>query len=122
MGDVFGADFLSNAKMLDAPQGADIQLPSLSSIELPSFDEPKLVPNFSEVNEVRTSEGLNNYNAEPLFPSPMQHRVSEEHILKEKSEILRKFDRLNRAGVPIRKRFTMESSLEEMRSELEFIK
>jgi hypothetical protein len=123
MGDVFGADFLSNAKMLEPGIGS-IDLPALSAMELPAFEEnaPRLVPKFSEVNEVKTSEGLNNYNAEPLFPSPMQHRVSEEHILKEKSEILRKFDRLNRAGVPIRKRFTMDSSLEEMRSELEFIR
>ena len=36
--------------------------------------------------------------------------------------MLRKFERLSKLGVPLRKRFTLESPLEEMRIELEFIK
>jgi hypothetical protein len=42
--------------------------------------------------------------------------------MKEKYEILRKFERLSKMGVPMRKRFTMDSPLEEMKMELEFIK
>jgi hypothetical protein len=42
--------------------------------------------------------------------------------MKEKYEILRKFERMSKLGVPMRKRFTMDSPLEEMKMELEFIK
>jgi hypothetical protein len=43
-------------------------------------------------------------------------------LMKEKYEILRKFDRLAKLGVPMRKRFTLDSPLEEMKMELEFIR
>jgi hypothetical protein len=43
-------------------------------------------------------------------------------MMKEKYEVLRKFERLSKMGVPMRKRFTMDSPLEEMKMELEFIK
>ena len=126
MGDIFGADFLTNPKIANA-ETVDITLPELSSIELPAFhvqEEPKLMPSFSEVGQIKTSEGLENLNAEHYFgPSTSSSRkMSEEHILKEKYEILRKFERLNRLGVPMRKRFTLESPLEEMKIELEFIR
>jgi hypothetical protein len=42
--------------------------------------------------------------------------------MREKYEILRKFERLSKLGVPLRKRFTIESPLEEMKLELEFIR
>jgi hypothetical protein len=42
--------------------------------------------------------------------------------MKEKYEILRKFERLQKLGVPMRKRFTIDSPLDEMKMELEFIK
>ena len=99
----------------------------LGSIDLPSFsdikDEPKLMPKLSETGPVQTSEGLNNFNAEPFFqPAPKTVRMNDEHILKEKYEILRKFDRLSKLGVPMRKRFTLDSPIDEMKMELEFIR
>jgi hypothetical protein len=63
---------------------------------------------------------MRNFNAEPY--SPQVKRVSDDAMMKEKYEILRKFERLSKMGVPMRKRFTMESSIEEMKMELEFIK
>ena len=42
--------------------------------------------------------------------------------MKKKYELLRKFERLNKLGVPIRKRFTMDSPLDEMEMELEFVR
>lgn len=126
MGDIFGADFLTNPKISSAEK-VDLGLPELSSVELPAFslndsssDEPKLMPSLSEVGQIKTSDGLENYNAEP-FLAPTR-RMSEEHIMKEKYEILRKFERLAKMGVPMRKRFTLDSPLEEMKIELEFIR
>jgi hypothetical protein len=72
---------------------------------------------------MKSSEGLENLNAEHyLGPSSSMRRVSEENILKEKYELLRKFERLQKLGVPMRKRFTLDSPLDEMKMELDFIK
>jgi hypothetical protein len=124
MGDIFGADFLTNPKISEAP---DMAMADLGSIELPTFgdikDEPRLMPKLSDTGPIQTSEGLSNFNAEPYFqPAPKTVRMNDEHILKEKYEILRKFERLSKLGVPMRKRFTLDSPIEEMKMELEFIR
>jgi hypothetical protein len=48
-------------------------------------------------------------------------RAAEEHVLKEKRELLYQFDRLEKRGVNLPRRFTMASSVDEMRGELERI-
>jgi hypothetical protein len=125
MADILGVDFLTNPRITES--SGDIKLPDLASIELPSFndveashDAPKLVPSFHEAGPLETSDGFKNLNA----GSFMSHtpRMSEEYVMKEKYEILRKFERLQKLGVPIRKRFTLDSPLEEMKMELEFIR
>jgi hypothetical protein len=129
MADVLGIDFLTNPKIAES-SNVDLKIDGLEAVELPSFTfdsepapAPKLVPNLDSVGPVKTSEGLENLNAEPfLGPAPSTRRISEENLLKEKYEILRKFDRLARLGVPMRKRFTLDSPLDEMKMELEFIK
>ena len=63
-----------------------------------------------------------NFNAEPYAPQVAPRKMSDEALMKEKYEVLRKFERLSKMGVPMRKRFTMDSPLEEMKMELEFIK
>jgi hypothetical protein len=128
MTSVLGLDFLTNPKIAEATS-VNLDVEGLESVELPAFNmseepaAPKLVPELSSVGQVKTSEGLENLNAESyLGPSPSVRRVSEENIMKEKYEILRKFDRLAKLGVPMRKRFTLDSPLEEMKMELEFIR
>jgi len=127
MSDVLGIDFLTNPKIAEATS-VDLKLDGLDAIELPTFateeaPAPKLVPNIESVGPMETSDGLKNLNAEQFMgPSTSFRRVSEENVLKEKYEILRKFERLSRLGVPMRKRFTLDSPLEEMKMELEFIK
>ena len=81
---------------------------------------PRLVPSLEETGPIKM-DGFDNFNAEPYAPVATK-RVSEEALLKEKYEILRKFERLSKLGVPMRKRFTIDSPLEEMKMELEFIK
>ena len=129
MADIVGIDFLTNPRMSEAAN-SDLKIDGLESIELPSFNfesdaapAPRLVPSFESVGPMKTTEGLENLNAEQFMgPAPSTRRISEENVLKEKYEILRKFDRLARLGVPMRKRFTLESPLDEMKVELEFIK
>jgi hypothetical protein len=81
---------------------------------------PKLVPSFEETGPVKL-DGFDNFNAEAYAPTKTV-KMSEDAVLKEKYEILRKFERLSKLGVPMRKRFTIDSPLEEMKMELEFIK
>jgi hypothetical protein len=121
--DVLGADFLTNAAM----SSVNIDLPSeATTFNLPSVDfndGPKLVPSMEHIGSVRTTEGLENLNAESYFPSQSSSRkMSDEHLIREKYEMLRKFKRFQAAGLPMRKNFTLESPLEEMKMELEFIK
>lgn len=125
MSDILGVDFLTNPKITET--SGDIKLPDLNTIELPSFGDvdqpsepPRLVPSFAEAGPSETNDGFRNLNANPFGNSAP--RMSEEYVMKEKYEILRKFDRLQKLGVPIRKRFTLDSPLEEMKMELEFIR
>jgi hypothetical protein len=122
MSEILGADFLTN-------QAVTFDLPTEAiSFDLPTVDlnadAPKLVPAFGEAGPIRSSEGLDNLNAESFFPSqsPAPKRMSDEHLLREKYEMLRKFKRFQASGIPMRKNFTLESPLEEMKMEYDFIK
>lgn len=129
MGDVLGLDFLTNPKIAES-NAVNLDIGGLESVELPSFNlgaeeapAPRLFPSVESVGPMKTSEGLENLNAESYMgPSSSSRRISEENVMKEKYEILRKFDRLAKLGVPMRKRFTLDSPLEEMKMELEFIR
>ena len=115
--------------LLVNPQSAGIA--NLETVDLPTitFDDvvpgpapgPKLVPSSEDTGPISMG-GMNNFNAEPYAPSVTPRKVSDEAMMKEKYEVLRKFERLSKMGVPMRKRFTMDSPLEEMKMELEFIK
>jgi hypothetical protein len=129
MADVLGIDFLTNPRISESTP-VNLDVGGLESVELPSFNlgveeapAPKLMPSLDSVGPMKTSDGLENLNAESyLGPSSSVRRVSEENVMKEKYEILRKFERLAKLGVPMRKRFTLDSPLEEMKMELEFIR
>lgn len=133
MADPLGADLLTNPAMASAPSSsnADLKMVDLDSLikDLPNEappPKPKLVPSPDEVGPTHSSSGLENLNADaylkPSFGSPSVTRMDQDAIMKEKYDMLRKFERLNKLGVPMRKKFTMDSPLEEMRMELDFIK
>ena len=127
--DVPGADLLMN--MNSGGGGApDTKLPEMESVSLDFTDlpndpppPPRLVPSAEDVGTTKTWDGLENLNAEAyLKPVNVAPKMSEDAIMKKKYELLRKFERLNKMGVPIRKRFTMDSPLDEMEMELEFVR
>lgn len=118
-------DLLINPKIAGTANLETIDIPTLNfeDVSVPVIGEPaapKLVPSFEETGPIRL-DGLDNFNAEPYVPVAPK-RMSEEALQREKYEILRKFERLSKLGVPMRKRFTIDSPLEEMKMELEFIK
>lgn len=130
MGDILGADFLTNHRITESST-VDLKMADLGSVDLPTFNldvqedsGPQLMPKLDSVGQMRTSDGFENLNAEPFLgmSQPAPRRMSEEHLMKEKYELLRKFERLSKLGVPMRKRFTLESPIDEMKMELDFIK
>lgn len=56
------------------------------------------------------------------FGAPHPPQPSEEDILNEKKELLYQFERMERKGMRLPRKFTLASNLEEMRMELERIK
>lgn len=118
-------DLLVNHKISGLPdlETVDIKLDDISasiSAPAPEAPAPRLVPSFEESGPTNMN-GFSNFNAETYAPRSMT-RMSDEAVQREKYEILRKFERLSKLGVPMRKRFTIDSPLDEMKMELEFIK
>lgn len=119
-------DLLVNPKIAGTADLDTVDIPTLTFEDVPSSSGPaeiplpKLVPSLEETGPIKL-DGLDNFNAEPYIPTAPK-RMSEEAVQREKYEILRKFERLSKLGVPMRKRFTIDSPLEEMKMEMEFIK
>ncbi len=110
--DVPGADLLMNTAAMAAP---DTKMADLEKVSL--------VPSANDVGATKSWDGVENLNAEAyLKPVNVQPKMSDDALMKRKYELLRKFDRLNKLGVPMRKRFTMDSPLDEMEMELEFVR
>ena len=125
--DVPGADLLMNSSTMAA---GNTKLPEMESVNLDFTDlpsepaaPPRLVPSADDVGTTKTWDGVENLNAEAyLKPVNTAPKMSEDALMKKKYELLRKFERLTKLGVPIRKRFTMDSPLDEMEMELEFVR
>ena len=121
-------DLLVNPKVAGTVSLETVDIPTLSFNDMPMNDPPsapsapRLVPTMEETGPIQMG-GFENLNAEAYAPAPTRNvRMSEDAVVKEKYELLRKFERLSKLGVPMRKRFTMDSPLEEMKMELDFIK
>jgi hypothetical protein len=121
-------DLLVNPKMMGN---------GLETVDLPTIDfndigsggtqapevvsGPRLVPTIDETGPTHVG-GMANLNAEPYMTPSAPARMSDDHVMREKYDMLRKFERLGKMGVPMRKRFTIDSPMDEMKLELEFIK
>jgi hypothetical protein len=118
-------DLLVNPNIAGMAALETVDIPTISFEDMPSMAgpsepvAPRLMPSFEDTGPVRM-DGFDNFNAEQYSVAPK--KMSEEATMKEKYEILRKFERLAKLGVPMRKRFTMDSPIEEMKMELDFIK
>jgi len=119
-------DLLVNPKVSGTVDLETVDIPTITFDDIPSIPAPppapKLVPNLEETGPVQL-QGFDNFNADAFAPAPVKSvRMSDDVVQKEKYELLRKFERLSKLGVPMRKRFDINSSLEEMKMEMEFIK
>lgn len=79
---------------------------------------PSFSPNTNQHKMQNSHESYNSFGS--FIQAPKQK--SAEEIANEKAELLYQFDRMEKKGFKIPKKFSMESSLEEMKAELERIK
>jgi hypothetical protein len=113
-----------------APRSDLFDKPSVSfsdgpSIKLSGFDDSNLGKATSDTqNDNKTWDGYGKFNNIPLNPDkpiPMEPKLSKEEMLREKFKYLRKLEALEKKGVELSKKYSMESSLQEMMGEYETI-
>lgn len=83
--------------------------------------------NMSDLNNNFGNMDMNNnrenFNVNNMFNSPYNdNRMSEEEINNQKRDILYQFDRLEKKGVKLPRKYNIDSDLNEMKSDLERIK
>ena len=72
-----------------------------------------------DVNESRDFVKIDNVSLNPDAQVPIKPQLSKEELLREKFKMLRKLEDLEKKGVNLSKRYSMESNLEEMMGEYE---
>ena len=75
-------------------------------------------------NDNKTWDGYGKFNNIPLNPDknvPLEPKMSKEELLREKFKYLRKLESLEKKGVELSKKYSMESNLQEMMGEYETI-
>ena len=92
-----------------------------------NFATPNILPNASDSKgKDESSDGFKSFNNIPvnpdMKPQPKTPPMSNEEILREKLLYLRKLEDLEKKGVTLSKKYSMESSLLEMKGEFELIK
>lgn len=97
------------------------------SIPLTKETDEKLKVNFENVENInkekndKTWDGFNSFNNIPNPDIPATPKMSREELLKEKFKFLRKLEALEKKGITLTKKYSMESSLDEMQGEYEMI-
>ena len=79
---------------------------------------------FDTENDNTTWDGYGKFNNIPLNPDkqvPMETKMSKEELLREKFKLLKKLEGLEKKGIELTKKYTMDSSLQEMQGEYETI-
>ena len=75
-------------------------------------------------HEGKTWDGYGKFNNIPMNPDkhvPMEPKLSKDEMLREKFKYLRKLEALEKKGVELSKKYSMDSSLQEMMGEYETI-
>lgn len=88
----------------------------------PPVSEP--LKNAKTNPKTQTDDGFKTFNEIPVTPSapPPKVKLSPEETLREKLKILRKLEALEKKGIQLTKKYTMDSPLAEMKGEFEMIK
>lgn len=88
------------------------------------FNDSTIGQSTSQTENNKTWDGYGKFNNIPMNPDkqvPMEPRLTKEDTLREKFKYLRRLEGLEKKGVELSKKYTMESSLQEMMGEYETI-
>ena len=119
------SSFAPRSDLFDTRQsvsfGDDIPI-RLSGYDNPISDLGKATSNTE--NDNKTWDGYGKFNNIPLNPDkafPNEPKISKDEMLREKFKYLRKLESLEKKGVELSKKYSMDSSLQEMIGEYETI-
>lgn len=118
--DIPPSSFKPKSDMFSSPSSMFEDKPSVKF-----NDGPSIGKSTSNINgDAKTWDGYGKFNNVPLNPDkvlPSQPQLTKEEMLREKFKFLRKLEALEKKGVELSKKYTMESSLQEMMGEYETI-
>ena len=110
------------------PYQSDTNIEIETTKTVPLSDEPeKLKVNFGNVEDIKkeksdkTWDGFTPFNNIPNPDIPATPKLSKEELLKEKFKYLRKLEALEKRGVTLTKKYSMDSNLDEMMGEYEMV-
>jgi hypothetical protein len=120
--DVPSSSFAPSSDLFDTKPSVSF---SDEPIRLNGFDDNNLGKATSDTeNDNKTWDGYGKFNNIPLNPDkqlPMEPKLSRDEMLREKFKYLRKLEALEKKGVELSKKYSMDSSLQEMMGEYETI-
>jgi len=116
-----------------------VKRPSFTDVTSNIFDTPMKTPGITlNIDEkknnplrsatttpkVETPDGFKTFNEIPVAPSapPPVESMTPRETLREKLKILRQLEELDKKGIQLTKKYTMDSPLDEMKGEFEMIK
>jgi len=104
-----------NKSSSDTLKPINIKTPNIRATPLNMATEPE---------KKETPDGFKTFNEIPVNPTlvPEGPKMTHEEILREKLGYLRKLEALEKKGIALTKKYTMESPLAEMKGEYEMIK
>tara|TARA_Y100000389_G_C17462122_1_gene522578 strand:+ start:1577 stop:2917 length:1341 start_codon:yes stop_codon:yes gene_type:complete len=105
----------------------NININTMSPPEVKLNIDPTPISSTSKIGENMKSEApdmtsFNNIPIDPMLNVPKKKVQTKEEQLREKFEILRKLEALEKKGIRLSKKYGMESSLDEMKGEYEMVK
>ena len=102
------------------------QKPTVPVVAKPAEKPPTITPLESAVQKEKTStnDGFKTFKNIPISPDapPAAPKMSPQQELREKLGYLRKLEALEKRGITLTKKYTMDSPLDEMKGEYEMIK
>jgi len=119
--DVPSSSYAPKSDLFDKPS---VTFDDQPSIKLNGFDSNLGRSTVETEDTSKTWDGYGKFNNIPLNPDkplPMEPKLSKEEMLREKFKYLRKLEALEKKGVELSKKYSMESSLQEMMGEYETI-
>ena len=119
--DIPSSGFAPKSDLFDKPS---VSFSDGPGIRLNGFSEDLGRATSETENDGKTWDGYGKFNNIPLNPDkaiPMEPKMSKDELLREKFKFLRKLEALEKKGVELSKKYSMDSSLQEMQGEYETI-